>query len=169
MANDKFAFKLSNDGGKYKNYIIERLTKRFPWLTIDGIDEPKTYSGVQYAGPDSVLTFGTSKYHNVSWSDLSLDKIKDKGIAIYSLNTWGLFLDRLENYAKNNHPLYFLCDKEGEDKLGYDYKLNDQPVKIYDNFIQIGSDIIPRKQFMKKPEPKTTFIMSVLMKTYSSL
>ena len=50
-------------------------------------------------------------------------------------------------------------------KKGYDFTLNGEPVKVYDNFIQVGYRIIPRNTYNYKPTATIeTTIISLMIK-----
>jgi len=134
--------------GMLKNFLAKKIITKYPWLNVQGIDEPKnTYkmwgntvspnlAGIQYAGPSDAFTFGSSDHHDVSWIPAPYAKLvpKSKNFDLYS--DFFNAIDALDEFAKSK--------KGGEDIFdGYIYG---EPYRIYDDFVQIGSRIIPRNR-----------------------
>jgi hypothetical protein len=142
--------KADDNKGFLKNFLINRIAKKYPFLTIDGIDGPKTESSVQYAGPGDYIAFNNedSVYHVSavypdSWFKVSEEvpcfklPFETRFVEKYNLlDEFDIAMKKLDAYAKSiNCPL----DK------GYDYKWFGMPVRVYQNFIQIGMMYIPKK------------------------
>ena len=54
--------------GFYKKNFVELLqSPKYNKLTIAGIDIPTVLRGIQHAGPDTLLTVGTAKHHDINW------------------------------------------------------------------------------------------------------
>ena len=126
--------------GVYKNYLLKRLLLTYPELTIDGIDTEETPYSYQFIGPNDRIMFGPYAY---SKSDVS----KYKTLRY-------LFNAEPENYniatdferAMKKLDDYYKCHKNN--KCYYDFKLADgTPVREYQNFIQIGYNLIPKKNY----------------------
>ena len=125
--------------GIYKNFLLKRLLQSYPELVIDGIDTEETPYSYQYIGPNDKIMFGPYRY---SRCDVS----KFKGLRYwfapknYDMATeFELAMKKLDDYYKEM--------MEGE-KRYYDFKLPDgTPVKEYQNFIQIGYNMIPKKGY----------------------
>lgn len=124
--------------GIYKNYLLKRLLLSYPELTIDGIDSPESEYSYQYIGPNDQILFGIQPY---SLCDVS----KCKNFRYCP------FFEREENYniATDFERAMKKLDDYYKEKYGYkklyDFKLPDgTPVKEYQNFIQIGYNIIPK-------------------------
>jgi hypothetical protein len=99
---DRFGFK--------KIAFVETMIKFFPWLTVAGIDSPftingKTIKGIDYAPAGTVLTFGTSKTHDVNWIE-NVNYLKDADrIPTYDLNTESIgALKHLQMFAESIKP-----------------------------------------------------------------
>lgn len=130
--------KKADSEGVYKNYLLKRLLLSYPELTIDGIDSEETENSYQYLGPNSRIMFGANYYSKCDVAKYQTCKYcpfyeepKDYNIA----TSFERAMKKLDEYYKQ---------KYGYKKL-YDFKLSDgTPVKEYQNFIQIGYNIIPK-------------------------
>ena len=147
-----YTFKLpknNNSAKLYKDKLMNRIITAYPWMTIDSkFDYPYSKTGIEYAEGGDTITLGVSKNFNISWfpkeiyNDPDVTKIAYK---LYGFNPYTNINFDLETefntailalsaYAKENCPY----------KLDYDFKNEfGTPIKIFDNFIQIGYDIIP--------------------------
>ena len=133
--------------GFYKKGLIEKLTKNYPWLTVAGLDSPystnsgRTIRGVDHAGPGSVITFGTAKNHDVNWVERP-DYVREKGYTpVYNIvKDWSTVVSRLDAFAQAKKPVYRPVYKT----TSVVYTIAGMPVEVFDNFIKIGYNIIPR-------------------------
>jgi hypothetical protein len=147
MFTIKFPRKKVDPKGTYKNYLLHRLIDSYPELLIAGIDNNNEYDprGYQYVGPSEEI--------------LIVNEIdRPKGY----MNVMGISNRFRKNMTRNgvNVPEFDLGTEpqkimamidrlikrqNGYKKL-YDFKLPDgTPVKEYDNFIQVGFEIIPKE------------------------
>lgn len=128
--------KKADSTGSYKNYLLKRLIVSYPELTIDGIDSEESAFSYQYIGPNDRVYFGPSICSNCDVSKGLFYCPFYKGVENYDMATnFERALKKLNDYCKN---------KYGYKKL-YDFKLPDgTPVKEYQNFIQIGYNLIPK-------------------------
>lgn len=124
--------------GVYKNYLLKRLLLSYPELTIDGIDSSESDYNYQYIGPNDRIIFGPSPYSRCD-------------ISKYCNLRYCPFFNITENYniATDFEKAMKKLDDYYKEKYGYkklyDFKLPDgTPVKEYQNFIQIGYNIIPK-------------------------
>lgn len=136
--------------GFLKNLVINHIAEKYPFLTMDGIDGPKTETSLQYAGPGDFISLGVHpKYHISSvkkndWYNGCSNCFNykcpfnalNRPEKINLLSDFDIAMKKLDEYA-NSTGQYL--DK------GYDYKWFGTPVRIYQNFIQIGMTIIPKK------------------------
>lgn len=135
--------------GDLKNFLVKKIIKKYPWLTVAGIDEPygSIYESIDFAGPGDVITFGTSKTHDVSW--VAKEVISPK----YHTNIFDLgyefdkAMTAFEKFAKEN--------KEQDNIDGYFFG---KPYKVYDDFIQIGRKIYPKRGFNPFDVPKQDLV-----------
>lgn len=136
--------------GFLKNAVINHIAEKYPFLSMDGIDGPKTYKSLQYAGPGDFITLGLSDKYDISfirkndWYNgcsscdnyhcpfSSLKKPEKYNL----LSQFDIAMKKIDEYAKSKG---YALDK------GYDYKWFGLPVRIYQNFVQIGMTIIPKK------------------------
>lgn len=154
--------------GMLKNFLAKEIISKYPWLNVQGIDKPKTtrnmwgkrvnidLPGIQYAGPSDAFTFGSSDHHDVSWIPAPYAKLvpKSKNFDLYS--EFFDAMSALDEFAKNN--------KGDEDIIdGYMWG---QPYRVYDDFIQIGSRIIPRDRgyFNRMTTVERTEISIIVLK-----
>lgn len=157
---------LVDNTNSFKKSILNKIADTFPFFKWD-MNGDKTYD-LQYAGPCDRLIF-----------DLDLEKPK-----FYAFNRrfWSPFnpiktenLDSVKHYSyydiqKAMHKLHKYA-KFYQDYLndrGYDYITETgDPVRIYQNFIQIGDHIIPFKNygayFLTPKKEETTYITNVIM------
>lgn len=138
----KYTFTLpknNNTATEYKNKLMERVITAYPWLTIEGLDYPKAeFGGVFNATAGDAIGFGISTKHNVSWVPAECltypFKRLDGAINFDLEKEFPLAMAALNKYALENLP--FEKDYDFEDEFG-------TPIKIFDNFVQIGYEIIP--------------------------
>ena len=155
--------KKADSKGIYKNYLLKRLLMSYPELTIDGIDSKETDNSYQYIGPNNSVLFGANYY-----SKCDVAKYREchycpffNNPKNYNIATdFELAMKKLDDYYKQ---------KYGYKKL-YDFKLADgTPIKEYQNFIQIGHNIIPKNNIyytlnnMREKDRKTinNFIITI--------
>jgi len=135
--------------GTIKNRILKEIATKFPFLKWHGIHTPETKEeSISYAGPNDLLAFGINK--NAHFSALNYKLNKCKNCPCYHCETasepfyvdtfngvteFDIAMRRLAKYAK--------YVEEQEKDPGYDFLWYNQPVRIYQKFIQIGNTIIP--------------------------
>lgn len=159
FTNKNFAVTLpsqSNDPkGFAKAALINRLQAKYPWLTIDGVNDPVKYNvfgeevpGVQYAGPKDIITFGVSEHHDVSWKPSFGRKLVAAPVPVYDIiEDWNTVVNKLDKYATAKRskgclgcPFFNKCREDNS------YRLSDgRKVSVFDNFVKIGTTIIPRR------------------------
>ena len=127
--------------GEYKNFLLKRLLQSYPELVIDGIDTEESPYSYQYVGPSERILFGPCPY---SIADVCRYRNKFQYLPIIEE-------DNIEDYniATNFERAMRKLDKYYKEKYGYkklyDFKLADgTPVKEYQNFIQVGYNLIPK-------------------------
>ena len=127
--------------GEYKNFLLKRLLQSYPELVIDGIDTEESPYSYQYVRPNERILFGPCPY---SIADVCRYRNKFQYLPIIEE-------DSIEDYniATNFERAMRKLDKYYKEKYGYkklyDFKLADgTPVKEYQNFIQIGYNLIPK-------------------------
>lgn len=136
--------------GMLKNYLINEIAKKYPYLTMDGIDGPKNeHTSMQYAGPGDYIAFGISPKYNVSalrpsswtnpYADTPCYTCPFNSVYKYEkynmLSQFDIAMKKLDEYAKSTN-----CQLD----KGYDFKWFGLPVRIYQNFIQIGNTYVPK-------------------------
>ena len=147
--------------GLLKKYLVEKILGRSPWLSFAGIDTPSVNRGVQYAGPKDYIVFDPNAEFDVNWA--TYDDLAESTKAIPTYNLYDNFtaaIEKLEHYARAKHPFF--------SKPDYDFKYFGQPVKVFDNYVQIGYDIIPRNNvrfyLSSLPEKSINNITNVIVK-----
>jgi len=164
MTNDKFAVVLPSaqldNTGFYKKGLMDKIINKYPWLTVAGLDEPsylqsgRALRGVEFAGAGNVITFGTAKSHNVNWIERA-DYAREKGIApVYDLiKDWNTVVSKLDAFAiaRKPAPAYRNtcygcsgCSYYNSQPTGSKFYVGGQLVEVFDGFIKIGYNIIPR-------------------------
>ncbi len=139
--------KAQDPNGFYKKGLVNKLINQYPWLKVAGLDDPhytksgRYIRGIDYAGPESVLTFGTAKNHDVNWVERP-DYVREKGYTpIYNLaKDWTKVVSRLKAFANAKKPVY---NRVSNSASTY-FVVAGCPVEVFDNFIKIGYTIIPR-------------------------
>ncbi len=145
----KLPSKKQDNNGTLKEYIINKIADKYPWLSMDGIDGPKSYSSLQYAGPEDYIAFDASPKYDVcavrpySWEQYKPScpcykcpfDIFDTTNKYDLASEFDIAMKKLDEYAYN----------KGYYDKGYDYKWFGLPVKAYQNFIQVGNTFIPKK------------------------
>ncbi len=160
-----------------KEKMLNAMSKYpfFKWHGID-TDEDRRYS-VAYAGTGDYLTFGLNneayfaainkRYFKPETPNVMFSKNRfvryDEKPYIYSQDNFYTALSNIAAHAKAVND--YLEDP------GYDYKINGVPVRVYSSFIQIGSQIIPFKNYspylfkLKEEERMDIFKIVIKMNT----
>lgn len=127
--------KNNNSAKTYKEKLMDRVINAYPWMTVESKgDYPYCNRGIEYAGANDIITVGLSKTHNIGWLPAG-SYVFDTDNSNFDLETeFFAAINALDIYAKKNYP--FIKDYDFEDEFG-------APVKIFDNFVQIGYEIIP--------------------------
>lgn len=153
-ANDKFIVQLptaaQDTTGFYKREFLGAVQKKYPWLTIAGLDAPFTtpkgnvINGVQYAGAGNLITVGTARQHDVNWVKRAAFACEKGYNPVYDLvKDWNTVMGKLETYAMNRKPAprYY----------GNTYVVNrntavvrDVRVTVTNDFIYINNEAYPR-------------------------
>lgn len=139
--------------GFYKKGIVDLVTKKYPWLTAAGLDAPfftksgKAIRGIDYAGPGSLLTFGTAKNHDVNWIERQ-DYARENGrTPIFDLvKDYNTVVSRLDAFANSRKPRYTprgyystVCPCSSNT-----FYVGHSKVEVFDAFYKIGTTIVPR-------------------------
>lgn len=140
----------SNDPrGFYKAGLVNAISK-YPWLKVAGLDAPFTTNkgtdirGIQFAGPDNLITFGSAKNHDINWVKRA-DYAREKGYhPVYDIiKDWNTVMGKLDKFAteRKPRPRYQEVYMHGTADVFY---AGGQRVEVYDNYIKVGLHIIPR-------------------------
>ena len=159
--------------GTVKNRIMKAIQEKLPFAKWHGIHtEENPDLSVAYAGPEDYLGITNFK-NNVYFHALNkkfFDPCREcsalcpfakthNGIRNYDgLTEFDIALRKINAYAK--------WLEEQEDP-GYDFLYGNTPVRIYQNFIQIGNSIFPLNDINSslnrfKEEKKNTFINIII-------
>lgn len=171
MKTYTFTLPKNNDSAKiYKEKLMDRIITAYPWMTVESkIDYPYSDDGIEYAGAGDMITLGVSKTHNVSWlpKEIYTNYTSEQlALKLFGFNPYDNInfnletefeeaLKALKNYACGHCPFK---DYDFENEFG-------TPVKIFDNFVQIGYDIIPINAGSLnylKPKTKKTIINIII-------
>lgn len=137
--------------GFYKKGLIDAINK-YPWLKVAGMDAPfttpsgKEIRGINFAGPDNLITFGSAKNHDVNWVKRA-DYAREKGYhPVYDIiKDWTTVMGKLNTFANERKPRPTYRSQEVYlQGSGNAFYVNGQLVEVYDNYIKIGLNIIPR-------------------------
>ena len=142
----------NNNSNNLKSYLTNNAKKAFPWLFSSSYSNTRDFIN-EYYGPLAKTNFTTSR-NNVCYNcpfAKSVNKSK------YDLDDLDSAIYKLQNY-RNNH-----------DVDDYDYSLFGVPVKVYQNFIQIGYTIIPKDKYghlmiVAIPKEERTTIIDIITK-----
>ena len=161
----KFAVELptlANDPrGFYKKGLVDILTKRYTNLTVAGLDNPDVKRGIQYAGPGSLLTFGTAKNHDVNWVERPdyarekgykpvYDLIKDWSTVVSKISAFSAEKARIEEEARraefaraNAYRMSYVYARPVATDALYITYVDGIKVQVFSNFIKVGYTVIP--------------------------
>lgn len=149
----------------YKESLMDRVINAYPWMTVESkSDYPYSDNGIEYAGAGDMITLGLSKTHNISWlpEECANCPFKCWGDDVINFDLETEFykaIAALDSYAKENYP--FEKDYDFEDEFG-------TPIKIFDNFIQIGYEVIPiatgSLNYLKPKTKKTIIDITIKIK-----
>lgn len=154
-ANDNFFVTLPSTStdtrGFYKKGLLDLIDKKYPWLTVAGLDAPfytdkgNPISGVQYAGAGNVLTFGSAKYHDVNWIKRA-DFAREKGYepVLDLVKDWNTITRKLDVFAQNRKPApryTYSSNRYGREEIC----VAGNRVTITDNFVFVNNVAIPRE------------------------
>ena len=121
--------------GRMKSALVNNMLTRASFLKYAGIDEPRVERGIQYAGPGDLITFGLSQQHHVSWAPAQAkSSYSYRNTPV--INLYDDFFEAMSRFEAFVKSYYYKPD--------YDAVFEGRPVRFFDNFIQIGYDIIPR-------------------------
>jgi len=136
----------------WKNTIIANIATKNPWLT-------NTWNG----------TYNEPSYINSDYYDIKTTVAKPKTIS-FSLGDLSMFDSYISDISKIKMNMYGIPYYDDS----YDFKdIFGNKVKIFDNFIKIGYDIIPRNLNLAYfntliPEKKKVIIEIIIkLKNYS--
>ena len=131
----------------YKKTFVKNIITKYPWLTIAGIDAPFTLKsgrelrGIDHAGAEHLLTFGTAKNHDINWVQNANYACGRGYNPVYNLLTdWNKIESELAAFAAARKPAPKYVTRE----TGSSFYAGGQKVEVYDNFFKIGYNIIPR-------------------------
>lgn len=134
--------------GAIKNKILNEINRRYPFFDWHMNDDEPQYS-VEHAGPGDMLVIGKP---GICFSALN-KRFWVRDTADFDLIRYGnnLVEQSKRNYdaetdldvAMYNLREYAKAIKEYTEDKGYDFRFMGMSCKIYDHFIQIGSNIIP--------------------------
>ena len=155
MTNDKFFVALpsyaTDNTGFYKQAILDKVRKEYPWITVAGLSDPyrtpkgNYINGVQNAGPGNLLTFGTGKFHDVNWVRRP-EYATERGYEpiIDPVKNWNTLVNKLHTFAMNRKPSYTYASSNTY-ALGNDrYVIGGNKVTITDDFVYVGAKALPR-------------------------
>jgi len=160
--------------GLKKTAFVETIIEGCPWLTVAGTDAPfkntlgKSIKGIDYAPAGSVLTFGTSKTHDVNWIE-DLSYLKDG----YKMPNYNLMtetagaLKHLTLFALNNAKQ----TTKSNDRYSESYKCplcgNITDVEEFASCTKVGYTIIPKAisfptfYSYRKPQYTTEYTVTI--------
>lgn len=139
-----------DNNGTLKSRILKEIANKLPFAKWHGIhtEEDPKYS-IAFAGPEDELHFNFNEPIHFSALNKRFFTPKTKCTCCdcpfanskLNLNYYDGFTDfdlamrRIQKYIKHMIEL--------EEDPGYDFLWGDTPVRIYQNFIQIGNSIVP--------------------------
>lgn len=160
--------------GTVKNRIMKAIQEKLPFAKWHGIHTPENEAfSLAYAGPKDYLGI-TNLKDNVYFHALNKKFfnpcIKCSALCPFAKNTLDLNnYDGLTEFdlALRKINAYAKWLEEQEKDPGYDFIYMGQPVRIYQNFIQIGNTILPLNDITSslnrfKKEKKDNFINIII-------
>lgn len=164
----KYTFTLpknNNTAKSYKNTLMNRIITAYPWMTVESkYDNTQHGTGIQSATGGDMITVGLDRYNDVSWLPEMCKNCPfmfDGNVTNFDLEKeFFAAIEALNSYAMEHCP--FDADYDYKDVFG-------TPVKIFDNFVQIGYDIIPISRgsldHLKKETKKKVIEITINIKT----
>jgi len=166
----KLPSKKEDSKGTYKTHLINKIFRKYPWLADDdtcGVDtELLGKKTISYAGPDDGFQFGKkSSLYDIDFSpkeyiaDLAKKLAHEREVDVYDLyNDYNLTMDRLDEFANARRKRRESADFRLSDGTG---------VNVHDLFIQVGTEIIPRKAkmayFVRMPQPQRVITLNAVI------
>ena len=149
MTNDKFFVELPSynrdNNGFYKRTLLNTIEKKYPWLTVAGLDSPfktpkgNVINGVQNAGPGSLLTFGTGRQHDVNWVKRpSFAAERGYEPILNPITNWNTIMNKLDTFAMNRKPIQTRYSSDFSYLGNNNYIIGSNNVTITDDFIYVG-------------------------------
>lgn len=174
MTNNNFTVGLTEGpiGRAAKQVLMTNLLNRYPFLSVAGMDSPfyanngDRIKSIEYAGKNDLISFGGNRYHDVDFRKKSV--FDDYRIDHYDIvKDWETVCMKLDIFAneRKNKQRNLETSKVYEIEDNPVYKINGQDVSIFDNFIKIGTTIIPRKlnkTFITKHAPHVFSLMGLI-------
>lgn len=145
-------FSIDNKG-TFKNKILNKVAEQFPFFNWNKNDDEPVYN-IEHAGPSDRLVFEIGNFDEKPqfyafnrrfWNPIKTNPLYYNGkklteVEHYSIADLHRAMYKLHKYAEAYND--YLKDP------GYDYVTEyGEPVRIYQNFIQIGDHIIPFKGY----------------------
>lgn len=86
----------------YKKGLMDLVTNKYPWLTVDGQNPPPTRRGVDMASHGNLITFGTADKHDVSWIERP-DYARERGLTpvLDLIKDWNTITAKLKTFAES--------------------------------------------------------------------
>ena len=143
--------------GFYKKNFVELLqSPKYNKLTIAGIDIPTVLRGIQHAGPDTLLTVGTAKNHDINWIERPTYAC-ERGIEpIFDLvKDWNTVTNKLDTYYNEKYPKFRSFTAS-----------TCAVVEVYPHFIKVGNNVYP---WQDKQSSLTDYDLNLIIATMKTL
>ena len=106
-------------------------------MTVSGKVPPRVARGVEYASHGNLLTFGTSKTHDVEWIERPSYACEKGYSPVYNLvSDWNKITDRLEKLNEERYPSRLRLS-------------NGMEVEFFKNFVKVGYNRVEYKDFYR--------------------
>lgn len=156
-ANNSFAVEIPNRTTDpnlfYKKELLALIAAKYPEFTVSGKNPPVVARGVEYASHGNLLTFGTSKTHDIEWVERP-SYACEKGYApIFDLvKDWNKITSQIEKLHEELYPSRLRMS-------------NGMEVEFFKNFVKIGYDRVAYKDLANyyKATPKLTSIINIIL------
>lgn len=158
--------------GTFKTNILKAIAEQFPFFKWNQNEDEKDFN-LRYVGPSDRLIFDFTDnkpkfyaFNKRFWNPFKTYKTNTDNTEHYTPYDLTIAMHKLRKYAAQYND--YLKDP------GYDYLTEEGlPVRIYQNFIQIGDHIIPFKNhgfYSFSPKKKEdTKIVNIIMNIYNNI
>jgi len=134
-ANNSFAVEIPSRATDpnlfYKKELLALIASKYPEFSVSGKNPPVIARGVEYASHGNLLTFGTSKTHDVEWVERPTYACEKGYSPIFDLvKDWNKIVNKIADLHEERYPSRLRIS-------------NGMEVEFFKNFVKIGYERVP--------------------------